>query len=291
MAVGALSPHAVGALMLRANGISVRIGAHQLLDNFSAAFAPGELAMVVGPNGAGKTTLLRCLDGELAPSSGSVELAHRPISQWPRMELARRRAVLPQQSTLDFPFSVNDVVLMGRMPHPTSEADNRAIAAEVLAWCDCAPLGERAYTSLSGGEQQRVQTARVLAQIYHAPESSAESSAESSSASSSECFLLLDEPASALDLSHQYALLRLLKRLSARDKIGIVCTLHNLNLVAQFADRAVVIDRGMLVADGAPMEVFTEETLSHVFNLEVAVRRHPDDDSIPLLVPRLGARA
>ncbi len=272
--------------MLRANGISVRIGAHQLLDNFSAAFAPGELAMVVGPNGAGKTTLLRCLDGELTPSSGSVELSHRPISQWPRMELARRRAVLPQQSTLDFPFSVNDVVLMGRMPHPTTEAHNRVIAAEVLTWCDCTQLGERAYTSLSGGEQQRVQTARVLAQIYHSPKSLDESSAPSSAR-----FLLLDEPASALDLSHQYALLRLLKRLSARDKIGIVCTLHNLNLVAQFADRAVVIDRGMLVADGAPIQVFTEETLSHVFNLDVAVRRHPDDDSIPLLVPRLGARA
>lgn len=260
--------------MLRANGVSVRIGPHRLLDNLTAEFAPGELAMVIGPNGAGKTTLLRCLDGELTPTEGSVELAHRPVGQWPRIELARLRAVLPQQSTLDFPFSVNDVVLMGRMPHPTSEAENRAIAAEVLEWCDCAQLGERAYTSLSGGEQQRVQTARVLAQIR-------------GPAASKERFLLLDEPASALDLSHQYALLRLLKRLSARDGIGIVCTLHNLNLVAQFADRAIVIDRGMLVADGAPLEVFTEETLGHVFNLEVAVRRHPDDDSIPLLIPRL----
>ncbi len=265
--------------MLRAIGVSVRIGEHRLLDNFSAAFAPGELAMVVGPNGAGKTTLLRCLDGELTPTGGRVELARRPIGQWPRIELARRRAVLPQQSTLDFPFSVTDVVLMGRMPHPTSEAQNRAIAAETLEWCDCAQLGERAYTSLSGGEQQRVQTARVLAQI-RAPGAATETP---------ERFLLLDEPVSALDLSHQYALLRLLKRL-AGDGIGMVCTLHNLNLVAQFADRAVVIDRGMLVADGAPLEVFTEETLSHVFNLEVAVRRHPDDDSIPLLLPRLSGR-
>ena len=266
-------PTPTTASTLTANGVSVRIGPHRLLDNLTAEFTAGELAVVIGPNGAGKTTLLRCLDGELTPTEGSVELARRPLKQWPRIELARRRAVLPQQSTLDFPFSVNDVVLMGRMPHPTSEAENRAIAAEVLEWCDCAQLGERAYTSLSGGEQQRVQTARVLAQI-HAP-------------ASTERFLLLDEPASALDLSHQYALLRLLKRLS-RDGIGIVCTLHNLNLVAQFADRAVVIDRGMLVADGAPLEVFTEETLSHVFNLEVAVGCHPDDASIPLLIPRLG---
>ncbi len=270
--------------MLRANRVSVRVGTHRLLDDFSVEFAPGELAMVVGPNGAGKTTLLRCLDGELAPTGGSVELARRPINQWPRIELARQRAVLPQQSTLDFPFSVNDVVLMGRMPHRTSEAENRAIAAEVLGWCDCAQLGERAYTNLSGGEQQRVQTARVLAQIYVQGDMPT-----TSPTTSKERFLLLDEPVSALDISHQYALLRLLKRLS-RDGIGIVCILHNLNLVAQFADRAVIIDRGMLVADGAPMEVFTEETLGHVFNLDVAVLRHPDDDSIPLLVPRLDDR-
>ncbi len=279
--------------MLRAMGISVRIGAHQLLDNFSAEFAAGELVMVVGPNGAGKTTLLRCLDGELAPSEGCVELENRPLDMWHRSELARRRAVLPQQSVLDFPFSVTDVVLMGRMPHATQEAENRAVAAKVLAWCDCAQLGERAYTTLSGGEQQRVQTARVLAQICQRETLSEVAStalSTPSSAPADDRFLLLDEPVSALDLSHQYALLRLLKRLSTNHNIGIVCTLHNLNLVAQFADRAIVIDRGMLVADGAPMEVFTEETLSHVFNLDVAVRPHPDDDSIPLLLPRLGGK-
>lgn len=260
--------------MLEANGVSVTIGTHVLLDNFTVTFAPGELVMVVGPNGAGKTTLLRCLDGELAPTRGSVQLAGRPLREWPRNDLARTRAVLPQQSALDFPFSVIDVVLMGRMPHPDSDAENRRIAAEALELCDCAALGERAYTSLSGGEQQRVQTARVLAQICGPPGATGR-------------FLLLDEPASALDLSHQYALLRLLKRLSARDQIGVVCTLHNLNLVAQFADRALIMDRGMLVADGAPIDVFTEETLSSVFDLDVSVRRHPEDASIPLLIPKL----
>lgn len=265
--------------MLIARDISVTIGTHRLLDNFSATFAAGELSMVVGPNGAGKSTLLRCLDGELMPSTGEVTLAQRPLREWARPELARTRAVLPQRSTLDFPFSVIDVVLMGRMPHPSTPTQNHAIALEALAACDCAELGERAYTSLSGGEQQRVQTARVLAQIYTTRD-----------AASNERFLLLDEPVSALDLSHQYALLRLLKRLSRNDNIGIVCTLHNLNLVAQFADRAIIIDRGMLVADGAPIEVFTEATVSNVFDLEVAVQPHPDDNSVPLLVPRLFER-
>ena len=260
--------------MLKANKLSVRIGPHVLLDNLTVEFAPGELVMVVGPNGAGKTTLLRCLDGELAPTEGNIEFAHKLIGEWSHNDLARKRAVLPQQSTLDFPFTVNDVVLMGRIPHRTSDAENRMIATRVLALCDCAGLSGRSYTSLSGGEQQRVQMARVLAQIWD-PQISPDR------------FLLLDEPASALDLSHQYALLRLLKHLSSKEKIGVVCTLHNLNLVTQFADRAIVIDRGMLVADGPPIDVFTEETLSNVFNLDVSVQPHPENDSIPLIIPRL----
>lgn len=267
--------------MLRACNLTVTAGATVLLDNLTVEFPRGELVMVVGPNGAGKTTLLRCLDGELTPARGEVELGARPLADWPREQLARARAVLPQRSTLDFPFSVTDVALLGRIPHATGDAEDRAIAARALAMCDCAGLGERAYTSLSGGEQQRVQTARVLAQI------GADDSADAATDSGGERYLLLDEPAAALDLSHQYALLQLLKNLSRRANIGIICTLHNLNLVAQFADRVIVLDRGMLVADGAPMEVFTEETVSHVFDLNVSLLPHPDDPAIPLLVPRL----
>lgn len=260
--------------MLAACRISVQSGTHLLLDNFTAQFAPGELVMVVGPNGAGKTTLLRCLDGELMPTHGHIEFARRPIGEWPSRELACARAVLPQHSSLDFPFSVKDVVLMSRIPHSTSDAENRAIAAEALQLCDCTQFISRAYTSLSGGEQQRVQIARVIAQIHDRR-------------ATRERFLLLDEPVSALDLSHQYALMRLLKNLSSQHKIGIVCALHNLNLVAQFADRVLIMAHGMLVADGAPLTVFTEPTLHKVFNLEISVQQHPQDDSIPLLIPKL----
>lgn len=264
--------------MLKIDHLCVRAGGRMLLDDLTLAFAAGELAMVVGPNGAGKTTLLRCLDGELPPSNGRVELAGRALGDWPRFELARARAVLPQQSTLDFPFSVRDVVLLGRIPHGSGgDAEDRAIARRALALCDCAGLEERAYPSLSGGEKQRVQTARVLAQLFDARLSDGHDAAR---------FLLLDEPASALDLRHQYQLLILLKTLTRADRIGVVCALHNLNLVAQFADRAVIIDRGMVVADGAPPEVFTEETLSHVFDLDVGIHPHPDDAEVPLLIPR-----
>lgn len=342
--------------MLRAEHLTVRVraddraGDRALLDDLTLTFAPGELTAVVGPNGAGKTTLLRCLDGELAPSNGRVELAGRALGDWPRMELARARAVLPQQSTLDFPFSALDVALLGRIPHfgggggGAGNAADRAIAMRALALCDCAGLEERAYPSLSGGEKQRVQTARALAQLFNAGDGGGDVGGDGdggsggdgaggdgaggdgagdgrggddgvggdgvsdgrgdgdgdgadgdsihgvSNAGAGARFLLLDEPVSALDLRHQYQLLGLLKSLS-RSGLGVVCTLHNLNLVAQFADRAVIIDRGMLVADGAPLEVFTEETIGHVFDLEVRIRPHPDDPQVPLLIPRLPSAA
>ncbi|MDD9811410.1 MAG: heme ABC transporter ATP-binding protein [Gammaproteobacteria bacterium] len=327
--------------MLRAEHLTVRVraGDRALLDDLTLTFAPGELTAVVGPNGAGKTTLLRCLDGELAPSSGRVELAGRALGDWPRMELARARAVLPQQSTLDFPFSALDVALLGRIPHfgggggggGAGNAADRAIAMRALQMCDCAGLEERAYPSLSGGEKQRVQTARALAQLFNAGDGGGDVGGDGdagdgdgdagdgddaggdgagdgrgggdggdgdggdsihgvSNAAADTRFLLLDEPVSALDLRHQYQLLGLLKSLS-RDGLGVVCTLHNLNLVAQFADRAIIIDRGMLVADGAPLEVFTEETIGHVFDLEVRIRPHPDDPQVPLLIPRLPSAA
>ncbi len=269
--------------MLTARGLSVRIGARELLGDVNAQFAPGEVVMVVGPNGAGKTTLLRCLNGELAPTHGYIELTRRPLQHWPRNELARARAVLPQRSTLDFPFSVTDVVLMGRMPHRSSDAHNRAVAAQVLELCDCAQLAERAYTNLSGGEQQRVQAARVLAQIWDNPATAA----AAAPAPAKERYLLLDEPVSALDLSHRHTLLEVLKRLAAEEKIGIICALHDLNLVTQFADRVLVLKNGVLVADGAPAAVFTEAAIREVFDLAVSIRPHPDNPAVPLLIPRL----
>ena len=268
-------------MILRAEQISLRRGANQLLDRVSLKLAAGELLMVVGANGAGKTTLLRCLDGELRPDSGRVTLAQHPISHWQPMPLARLRAVLPQHSTLTFPFSVTDVVCMGRIPHPTGDQQNRRIAAQVLEWCDCAALGTRAYTSLSGGEQQRVQIARVLAQSY---EICANAAADAG-------VLLLDEPVAALDLHHQYALLRLLKRISAQGNLGVICTLHDLNLVAQFADRVLIMAHGKVATEGAPKQALTENILRRVFNLDIAVRPHPDAAEIPLLLPRLAVKA
>jgi iron complex transport system ATP-binding protein len=176
--------------------------------------------------------------------------------------MAKTRAVLPQSTSLSFPFTVQDVVLMGRTPHQTSTEENLEIAHECLRDCDCIHLANRAFPTLSGGEQQRVHCARVLAQI-------------NSTDSDTPGFLLLDEPVSALDLSHQHSLLKLLKALANDQQTGIICTLHNLNLAAQFSDRCLIIDQGRVVADGTAVEVFTEETLSNVFDLDMWLRPHP----------------
>ena len=296
-------------MSLRARDVSVVAGGCTLLDSINVDFAAGELTMIVGPNGAGKTTLLRCLDGEMTPTRGAVDFADQPIRAWRRDELARRRAVLPQQSSLDFPFSALDVVLMGRMPHRTSPAQDRAIAEHALAMCDAAHLQPRAYTQLSGGEQQRVQIARVLAQAADESAGGGNGDSHSDGKSNSERkskpngkrnvardneytaakFLLLDEPVAALDLRHQHALLTLLRQLTQSGRCGVICTLHNLNLAAQFADRAIVLHEGKVVDDGAPRAVFNEATIRRVFGVSVSVREHPDDCEVVLLVPRIGA--
>lgn len=262
--------------MYELQNLGVRIDQHVLLEHFSLDFRAGELCMVVGPNGAGKTTLLRCLDGEITPTTGDVRFQGMALDQWRVRDLARVRAVLPQYSNLDFPFSVRDVVLMGRMPHDTTRRTNLDIVDQALRRCDCLGLADRAFPTLSGGERQRTHTARVLTQIWE-------------SVPDFERFVLLDEPISALDLSHQYALLTLLKSLVHSQGIGVICTLHNLNLAAQFADRCLIIDQGRLVADGRPAEVFTEETLSNVFDLDIWLQTHPEDAKIPLIVPKLSA--
>jgi iron complex transport system ATP-binding protein len=260
--------------MYSLNNIRVDIGDQTILHPLSLDLDEGQLCMIVGPNGAGKTTLLRALTGELLPASGSIEFNRRPLNSWPRKPLARTRAVLPQSSILEFPFTVYDVVEMGRMPHITGDDENREITEQVMEVCDCIHLRERAFTYLSGGEQQRVQIARALAQVWKDEDNLNR-------------FLLLDEPISALDLSHQYSILKTFTGLAHDRGIGIICIVHNLNLATQFADRCIILDQGRLVADGPPAGVFTEETLSNVFDLDIWIMPHPENPDIPLIIPKL----
>ncbi len=195
--------------MLAARHLYVRVGTQTLLDDISLSIRLGQVTAVVEPNGAGKSTMVRVLGGEWAPSQGEVVLEDRSLYRWPRRERARRLAVLPQQSTLSFPFTVLDVVLMGRTPHMrgTESANDIAIAQAALAEVELSGFVDRLYPSLSGGERQRVPYARILAQLWEAPLSGSR-------------YLLLDEPTASLDLAYQHQVLTHRPRLGPRTGWG-----------------------------------------------------------------------
>jgi iron complex transport system ATP-binding protein len=257
--------------VIRAEALACRIGRTSLLDGVDLAAAPGRFTAVIGPNGAGKSTLLRCLCGEIVPASGRITLDGTPIAGWDLVALARRRAVLPQQVTLDFPLTVREVVALGRGPHrgvADAVADRRAVDAAMDA-ADVTVLADRSYPTLSGGEQQRVQFARALAQIHGAV--------------ATPTYLLLDEPTASLDLAHQSTVLRV-ARSQADAGSGVLAILHDLNQAARFADEVVLLRRGRVFAAGPPAEVLTAATVEAVFGCPVEIIPHPQSDR-PFLVP------
>jgi iron complex transport system ATP-binding protein len=246
-----------------------------LVDRVSLTFAPGELHLLLGANGAGKSTLLKLLGRQMLPTSGCVRYGAVDASTLPLGLLARFRATLSQGSGVASPLRVREVVLLGRAPHFTGRPapEDEAACAEVMALLDVARLCERDYLTLSGGEQQRVQLARVLAQLW--------TKGQGDGALPGPRVLLLDEPLAFLDVHYQRALLGTLQRLLARpgmDDLVAVGALHDLNLAARFGARLSLLHQGRLLATGAPEEVLTER------NVETAFRARPE------LVQREGRR-
>ena len=258
--------------MLKARQARFQARQKVLLDDVSIELPTGQLLAIVGPNGAGKSTLVHLLGGELTASGGQVLLDDRPLAAWPSRERARRLAVLPQHSTLNFPFTAFDVVLMGRTPHLRGgeRAHDYAVAEAALAAVNLSAFADRLYPTLSGGERQRVQFARVLAQLWEASASGGR-------------YLLLDEPTASLDLAHQHQLLAIAQDL-ARQGVGVMVVLHDLNLAAQYSDQMVILQAGQRLAAGAPHEVLTPEMIQRAFAVPALVMRHPQLSS-PLVLP------
>ncbi|RDI55412.1 heme ABC transporter ATP-binding protein [Nocardia mexicana] len=248
---------APGTVTLSARQVSVDRGAgRRVLDHVDLDVVAGQILALVGPNGAGKSTLLAALSGELDLATGTVELAGQPIGHWAPVDMARRRAVLPQNHTVGFPFTAREVVTMGRSPwaRTARQDDDEAAVAAAMAATDTEHLAARPFPALSGGERARVALARVLAQDTPT--------------------LLLDEPTAALDLGHQEQVLRL-ARARAGDGAAVVVVLHDLGIAAAYADRVAVLDGGRLAAAGPPRDILTTDLLSQVYQHPVEVFDHP----------------
>lgn len=260
------APPEPGAVAVTARGIGLRVGGSWLLRDADLDLTAGTLLAVVGPNGAGKSTLLSLLAGDRAPTTGTVRVGGLDARRAHPVDLARRRAVLPQRPRLSFPFTVADIVAMGRAPWAATdaEAEDEAAVAEALAATGMTEFAGRRYPTLSGGEQARASFARVLAQRTPV--------------------LLLDEPTAALDLRHQERLMR-----TARDRadrgLAVLAVLHDLQLAAAYADEIAVLRDGRLVARGAPEHALTEPLLEDVYRLPVEVLRHPATGAV-LVGPR-----
>lgn len=217
-----------------AENLVFHAGQRTLIDDVSLTLSQGELVALIGPNGAGKSTLLRLLTGYLTPASGRCSLAGTPLADWPTETLACYRAVMRQNTQPGFDWPVEAVVGMGRAP------GRAPLRRQWLrrSWRSQAvyPLAGRRYSALSGGEQQRIQLTRALAQLWcdGAPRG----------------WLFLDEPTSALDLFHQQHLLRLMKTLTRRGHLHVCVVLHDLNLAALWADRILLLHNGRLVSRG-----------------------------------------
>jgi iron complex transport system ATP-binding protein len=270
VAVVALSRIARRLTVLEAHAVHVVRRGRGILNGVDLRVAPGKIVAIVGPNGAGKSTLLKTLTGEVAPTRGEVHLDGRTLGDWTAKELARRRAVLPQSVSVSFPFTVAEIVALGILSK-TTRREQENIVTNALDAVELPAFAPRFYDELSGGERQRVQLARVFAQLWSGGQNG---------------FLLLDEPTSNLDLSHQLLTLEL-ARTHAGTGAGVVCVLHDLNLAVMVADEIVALKEGRVIATGAPKATVTEALVANLYGVHCLVGGVP---SGPFILPQAARR-
>ena len=236
-----------------------KAGDHTVLEDFSLVAEPGTVTALLGSNGAGKSTALRALARLLRPRAGTVTLDGRDVWQLPQRTFVRHVAFVPQTEAVAWPMTVEHAVLLGRVPHrgwllPYTAEDREALST-ALRQVDLEALRDRSLDSLSGGERRRALLARALAQDAEV--------------------LLLDEPGAHLDLRHQVELFDLLARLARERGAAVVLSLHDLNLASLFADRAVLLSEGRILAQGLCQEVLTPDLLRRTFGIPVETVPHP----------------
>jgi iron complex transport system ATP-binding protein len=255
--------------MYQATDISLKVRDRFLLRDVNISIKPGAFTAVVGPNGAGKSSLLKVMASEIADFHGQVSLNGKSIKSYSAKELSQVRAVLPQNTDVHFAFTAEQIVMLGRHAHASTKKENQTIVEEVMIRAGVIQLLDRSFMTLSGGEKQRVQLARVLAQIW--------------TETVHPRYLLLDEPTSSLDITQQQNIFMLAREARNRN-IGVMAIVHDLNQAAQFADYLYFMRDGKVIASGEGEKVFTKSTIEETFCCRVNVYRDPCNNC-PYIIP------
>jgi len=245
-------------ITLKINNIACRYESTNVLENINFSAGEGDFIGIIGPNAAGKSTLLRSISRILKPHTGTVLLNERDVYTLKSAEIARKLAVVPQESVVSFAFTASEIVLMGRMPHlnrfQSESTKDLAIVKKAMELTNTWHLAERPINELSGGEKQRVIIARALAQEPKV--------------------LLLDEPTGHLDINHQIEILNLIKRLNKEERMVIIAIFHDLNLASQYCDRLILLNKGRIFAAGRVKDVLTTENIERVYGIKVTVKQN-----------------
>lgn len=260
---------------IKVNGLTVKYNSFPVLNGIEFEIRQGDKVALLGANGAGKSTLLRCLSRVLTPAEGVIYFEGREIKKYTARELAQNIAVVPQNMAINFDFTVEDVVVMGRFPYLSrfqkEQRKDREIARRAMEMTGVAHLSDRLIHTLSGGERQRAVIARALCQE---PD-----------------LLLLDEPTANLDISYQTALLELAVKLNREKNITVITAIHDLNLATQFFDRFILLSEGKVLAAGNTEEVITRENIQSSYKVAAEVFRHPLHGRLQVSVPQKEKRA
>jgi iron complex transport system ATP-binding protein len=253
--------------MFEIRNLNFSYGTDLVLKNITFSATAGEFIAIIGPNGAGKSTLIKLMDGILVSGGSDIYLEEKTLTDYSRKELARKIAYLPQDSKFAFSYTVKDVVMMGRFPYLKGvfayTAEDIRVVKDIMTLMEINHFETRYFNELSGGEKQRVLIASALAQQPK--------------------IILLDEPTTALDLHHQIAIYRILKKLQKEQHITIIVVTHDINLAAQYCERMALMGKGMIIRDDKPQKVLQFNLLQETFGVKVYIDINPLTDSLYIL--------